>query len=114
MADEGNRASGDRLDITSGTTRPTADDEPYFSDLKLGGAWGESISKRWADELEKALQRWAGEADHSRYMGPFDGEELTGADVFWLTCHVLINTAGSMDLAASMLLQASEDARFRF
>ncbi len=67
------------------------DDELAFPDLKLGDAWGESIAKKRAAELEVVLQQWETEKEHGERRGPFDretddvlGMQLSGADVFWL------------------------------
>jgi len=67
-------------------------DEPVFPDLKVGEAWGESITQACAAELEARLQAWEQEADHGKRKGPFDGAPLTGADVFWLAARTLADT----------------------
>src|SRR5262249_40684654 len=60
----------------------------------LGDAWGDAISDERQAELEARLHAWEQAADHGDRTGPFDGEQLTGADVHWLAARTL---AGSDD-----------------
>jgi len=47
--------------------------------------WGDSISEQRQQELLGMLDAWnAPDADHGKRRGPFDGRELTGADVYCL------------------------------
>lgn len=85
-----------------------ADDELAFPDLKAGNAWGESITKQRAAQLEAILQAWESEQEHDRFRGAFDkkmseqfgeGVPLTGADVFWLAAQA-IEADKASDIAA--------------
>src|SRR5262249_21669716 len=60
--------------------RATAPDETSLRDYR----WGESISAERQRELLAKLRQWKDTA-HSGQQGPFDGFQLTGADVYWLS-----------------------------
>ncbi len=47
MSDNGQQASGEHN--SEGTEEQRAGDEPYFADVPLGTAWGESITNQGAD-----------------------------------------------------------------
>ena len=48
-------------------------------------AWGQPLSPKREQGLQNLLDAWnAPHADHGGRRGPFDGVQLTGADVFWL------------------------------
>ncbi|HEX8995190.1 MAG TPA: pentapeptide repeat-containing protein [Ktedonobacterales bacterium] len=60
-----------------------------------GKRWGDPISERRQAELQARLDAWnAPQAVQSTSKGPFDGERLTGADVFYLA--MLLNFQGPM------------------
>jgi hypothetical protein len=88
MADEGKQPN-DNNDGEEGQ----ADAQAVFPSLKVGRDWGESITREDASELEEYWQTWSREADHHGFKGPFDwmrtGDELTGADVFYLAAGVM-------------------------
>lgn len=75
-------------------------DELAFPDIKPGDAWGESITKRRADELEAILHSWETEQEHGERKGPFDGVELAGADVFWLAARALAGVGDEQAIIA--------------
>jgi uncharacterized protein YjbI with pentapeptide repeats len=81
--------SDEQPDDSEPTPERQASDEPVFPDLQLGKAWGESITKARAAELEAKRQASEQEADHGERKGPFDLVGLTGADVFWLAARAL-------------------------
>jgi hypothetical protein len=76
-----------------------------FPDLKRGDAWGDSITKERAGELEAKLQAREQEADHGEWKGPFDiGPDKdwvtrTGAEVFWLAARALAGTSEAQAVA---------------
>src|SRR5690242_7952167 len=96
--DEGQQRQGEAEAVQ---TTVDAGDEPAFSNLKPGTAWGESITRRRAAELGEWLVGWDAEREHGERKGPFDigalrvprysGPfiHLTGADVFWLVVWLL-------------------------
>ncbi len=92
--------------------------EAVFPDVKVGDAWGESITTGRAFELDEMLQAWEQEADHGERKGPFhqqgSGPQLTGADVFWLAARTLAGTSEEQAVAQAMdlLRRAQEDVRF--
>lgn len=94
------------------------DDELAFPNLKPAdswkGAWGESITKRRAAQLEAMLQEWETEQEHGERRGPFDrwreeGDEeddrvrLSGADVFWVAARTLAGRSDEEAIAAAAL-----------
>ncbi len=105
MADQSEQADSNSQseDVKGETQEQAPSEEPYFPDLKLGKAWGESITKQGADKLEARLLQWATEADHGRRMGPFDNwsdEDVvpfSGAEVFWVAART---SAGTSDVQA--------------
>lgn len=81
----------------------TAGDESSFPDLKPGDAWGDSITKKRAAELEEMLKTWEMQGEeHGGRGGPFDGVRLSGADVSWLAVRVLAGTGTHQTVAAGM------------
>jgi uncharacterized protein YjbI with pentapeptide repeats len=80
------------------------DHELAFPRLKPGdvwsGAWGESITKQRAAELEAILHAWETEREHGERTGPFDAVRLTGADVFWLAARASAGTNETRIVAA--------------
>ncbi len=51
----------------------------------IGTRWGDLISAERQAELQNILDAWnAPDADHGKRRGPFDGIQLSGADVAWL------------------------------
>jgi uncharacterized protein YjbI with pentapeptide repeats len=50
----------------------------------LAGKWGDPICEAQQAELQGYLDHWNTETEHGKRKSPFDGVELTGADVFWL------------------------------
>jgi len=59
--------------------------------------WGDSISAKRQAELQALLNAWdAPGADHGERRGPFDGIELTGADVTWLADQSGRDTIGDL------------------
>jgi hypothetical protein len=97
---EGCAMSGQEPDNDVTSKQPALDDEPVFPDLKLGDAWGESITKNRAAELEAMLQRWDAEEEHGERYGPFHGRPLDGADVFWLAARTWAG-ASEMEVVAT-------------
>lgn len=91
-----------------------ADDVLAFSDLKLGNAWGESITKQRADALEAILQEWEAVKEHSEKKGPFDKVKLSGADVFWLAARALAGPSGDVAQAQTALGAGREDMEMFF
>lgn len=94
-------------------SQQSAGDELAFQKLKLGDAWGESITKNRASELEAMLQAWEAGKEHRGRKGPFDiqtdemlGVPLTGADVFWLAMRLLActNKVKAVESAAERIL----------
>lgn len=79
------------------TVQQPRDDKLAFPDLKPGIAWGDSITKKRAAELEAMLHRWETEQEHGNRRGPFDNVPLKGADVFWLAART---SAGANELHA--------------
>jgi uncharacterized protein YjbI with pentapeptide repeats len=86
-------------------------EELAFSELKQGNAWGESVTKRRAVELEGTLSEWQQERDHGERRGPFDGIRLSGADVFWLVARVTVGAPKPTAIAklAKRLLSESDE-----
>ncbi len=72
--------------------------------------WGDQIPAERQAELQHALDTWdAPDADRSERRGPFDGQALTGADVFWLAeqiSQVELGSANSLPLGGSDLRKA--------
>ena len=98
---------------------PAVEDESAFPKLKLGGAWGESITNGRADELERALQLWERESDHGARKGPFDARRandsdqsnlvLKGSDVFWLAARGAAPVTRVASYADKMFLSLTAD-----
>jgi hypothetical protein len=64
----------------------------------MGGKWGEDMPETRKRELTETLRSWKAEADHGKRRGPFDGQELTGAEVYWLAEQVRIKSIWVPDL----------------
>jgi len=54
----------------------------------IEGRWGMHPIERRKTQLAELLRKWKAESNHGTRLGPFDGEWLSGSDVFWL----VINT----------------------
>ena len=112
MDDE--QSGGSQFGTEQGQDR-RADGGAVFPDLKLGEAWGESITTGRAAELEAKLQARGQEAEHGERKGPFHGVLLTGADVFWLAARALAGTSATQAVATQMarLRQVRHDGPVR-
>lgn len=85
-------------------------EELAFSELKLGDAWGASVTKSRAHELEVALKQSEVAISNDEDASPFEGMRLTGADVFWLVVSTLVGTTPQLDAnVAEWLLQVRDD-----
>ncbi len=113
MADQSEQTDSNSQseDVKGETQEQAPSEEPYFPDLKLGKAWGESITQRRAADLEQRLQAWQSETDHGQRSGPFELvglpdverkrlRQLTGADVFWIAARTLASTSDRRRIAA--------------
>jgi len=65
--------------------------------------WGGPIGSERQEKLRQMLQKWQQETDRRGRISPFDGEQLTGADVFWLAVQVLANAEGDVAIAEKIL-----------
>ncbi len=72
---------------------------------QVGYKWGDDILPKRKVWLEGRLQAWKSEADHGKKRGPFAGDSLNGADVYWLAARSL---AASADEAAIADWKTSE------
>src|SRR5690349_6902405 len=104
--DEGQQVQGE----AAVQTQVAEGDEPYFPDVKLGEAWGESITKRRAEKLEGMLQEWEAERNRGERIGPFDKVQLTGADVFWLAARTRGSSEPERVAEQAQLLRLAQSA----
>ncbi|HUY78698.1 MAG TPA: hypothetical protein VMV29_18140, partial [Ktedonobacterales bacterium] len=71
-------------------------------------AWGDAIEEGRKQALWGRLRAWWEEQEHGERKGPFAGEELTGAEVFWLAVCVVAQQRGtSTDVAEERLRNRS-------
>ncbi|MGO8947744.1 MAG: pentapeptide repeat-containing protein, partial [Ktedonobacterales bacterium] len=62
-------------------------EQPYERASIMGDKWGDAISEERKQELLRALRAWWDRDDHSKQQPPFKGQQLTGAEVFWLAVY---------------------------
>lgn len=74
-----------------------------------GIAWGDPIDETRKQELWARLRAWWDEADHGERKGPFAGERLTGAEVFWLAVCALAEEAANTAGEAEQSLRVARD-----
>jgi uncharacterized protein YjbI with pentapeptide repeats len=73
----------------------------------VGTRWGDPISDERQAELQARLDAWAAETTHGQRSGPFDGDHLSGADVFYLAARALAGSSGEL-LAARQRLERGD------
>jgi uncharacterized protein YjbI with pentapeptide repeats len=75
----------------------------------IGRRWSDSISAERQGELLAIRDAWdAPDADHGKRRGPFDGTELTGADVAWFAEQVRdkYGSVSNLHLEGARLVEA--------
>jgi hypothetical protein len=82
----------------------------------VAGSWNDpnDISDARQAELAASQRAWDQETTHGERRGPFDGVELSGADVFWLAACALAGTGGNTSDAERKLRAAHDDDSVRF
>jgi len=73
----------------------------------VGNSWGTRPTEQQQAELEKVLREWDKESDHGERVGPFEGEHLSGADVFWLMVLVCSGPNRTVVEVEQVFLQSS-------
>jgi len=69
--------------------------------------WGDNIPDDRKARLRERLHVWRGQARTKDELGPFDGETLTGADVFWLAVLDVVGLDGDIVVAERALRELS-------
>lgn len=54
------------------------------AEMRSVNRWGARPTEQQQAKLERMLHQWETEGNHGDRRGPFDGEVLNGAEVFWL------------------------------
>jgi len=93
------------------------DDQPQAETPSTGDAWGDPIDEARKQELWARLRAWWEETDHGELQGPFAGERLTGAEVFWLAVSAIAGPeadAEAMTTAEQQLRAAATDSSVRY
>ncbi len=70
-----------------------------------GEKWGDPIDETRKQELWTRLRAWWEETDHGERKGPFAGERLTGAEVFWLAVCALAQKESKLEAQAEQRLR---------
>ncbi len=95
------------------TTIATETDET--PQKQYGIAWGDEIDETRKQELWARLRAWWDEEDHGERKGPFAGERLTGAEVFWLAVCALAKDENSTEgQSEQRLRRAPHDATLSY
>jgi hypothetical protein len=74
----------------------------------MGDRWGQDIPDTRKQELAETLRAWEADPDHGERRGPFDRQQLTGADVCWLAEQVCdkIGDVSNLHLEGARLSEA--------
>lgn len=81
-------------------------EQPEWQNDAPHSAWGDPISPERRAELQEMFERqkqWEEQKDHDPGQSVFNGERLTGAEVFWLAAMALREEEGDLDRAAAKL-----------
>lgn len=74
---------------------------------KAGARWGDRPNEERRVALGEKLRAWANESSHGDRRGPFSGEELNGADIFWLAVLAYSGSARTVDEAELAIREAN-------